>query len=651
VSSRFRYLFSPLKIGSTTVRNRISFSAHLTRFAENWLPTERNAAYLGERAKGGCGLIITEEQSVHPTDRAYDRMIDAFEPAVVPGYRQITWAVHHYGGRVFAQLNHNGQQCDGTRSRLPVIAPSDIPDVLFRETPKIAEAEDLAGILEGFYTSSRHVVLGGFDGIEIQASHASLLRQFMSNLSNRRNDVYGGSLENRLRFTYEVIDAVREAVGPDYTLGIRLTADEMIPGGLRLEDTQEIASLLEQTGKIDYINLSIGTFYNLYLVEGSMHTPLGYTVPLAAAVRSVVSLPVFATGRINDPVQAEKVLADGHADMIGMVRAQICDPELAIKALEGRLEDIRACIGCNQGCIGRIGSGLTVGCVQNPTIGKENTWGIDTLKPAQRQRKVLVIGGGPAGMETARMASLRGNQVTLWERSDHLGGQVVIAALATGRSEFGGAARWLQGQIKKLPVDVRLSREASAEDVLAFNADVVVIATGSRPIDVAVPGADGPDVYSVWQVLQEKPELGEHVLVIDYNGHHQSTSVAEGLLDDGHKVTIVTPSLFVGAELGPLQDLYMALQRLMTKGVDMVMNIAVMSLEGTTAQGFNVYSNVPWSSPPADSVVLSMGNQVNDELYFALKGNVNELHRVGDCVAPRKVDMAILEGHSLGRTL
>ena len=416
MSSRFRYLFSPLKIGSTTVRNRISFSAHLTRFAEDWLPTERNAAYLGERAKGGCGLIITEEQSVHPTDRAYDRMIDAFEPAVVPGYRQITWAVHHYGGQVFAQLNHNGQQCDGTRSRLPVIAPSDIPDVLFRETPKIAEAEDLADILEGFYTSSRHVVLGGFDGIEIQASHASLLRQFMSPLSNRRSDVYGGSLENRMRFTYEVIDAVREAVGPDYTLGIRLTADEMIPGGLRLEDTQEIASLLEQTGKIDYINLSIGTFYNLYLVEGSMHTPLGYTVPLAAAVRSVVSLPVFATGRINDPVQAEKVLADGHADMIGMVRAQICDPELAIKALEGRLEDIRSCIACNQGCIGRIGSGLTVGCVQNPTIGKENTWGIDTLKRAQRQRKVLVIGGGPAGMEAARMACLRGNQVTLWER-------------------------------------------------------------------------------------------------------------------------------------------------------------------------------------------------------------------------------------------
>lgn len=651
MSSQFRYLFSPLKIGSTTVRNRISFSAHLTRFAENWLPTERNAAYLGERAKGGCGLIITEEQSVHPTDRAYDRMIDAFEPAVVPGYRQITWAVHHYGGRVFAQLNHNGQQCDGTRSRLPVIAPSDIPDVLFRETPKIAEAEDLADILEGFYTSSRHVVLGGFDGIEIQASHASLLRQFMSPLSNRRGDVYGGSLENRMRFTYEVIDAVREAVGPDYTLGIRLTADEMIPGGLRLEDTQEIASLLEQTGKIDYINLSIGTFYNLYLVEGSMHTPLGYTVPLAAAVRSAVSLPVFATGRINDPVQAEKVLADGHADMIGMVRAQICDPELAIKALQGRLDDIRACIACNQGCIGRIGSGLTVGCVQNPAIGRESTWGVDTLRPAQRQRRVLVIGGGPAGMEAARMASLRGHRVTLWERSDHLGGQVAIAALATGRSEFAGATRWLQGQLKKLPIDVILNHEATADDVLAFNADAVVVATGSRPIDVAVPGADGPGIYSVWQVLQEKPELGERVLVVDYNGHHQSTSVAEGLLDDGHKVTIVTPSLFVGAELGPLQDLYMALQRLMTKGADMVMNIAVMSFDGTTAQGFNVYSNIPWSSPEADSVVLSMGNQVNDELYFTLKGKGHELHRVGDCVAPRKVDMAILEGHALGRTL
>lgn len=651
MSAQFAHLFSPLKLGSVTVKNRIAFSAHLTRFGDKGLPSEQHAYYWAERAKGGCGLVITEEQSVHPSDMTYDRMIDAFEPAVVPRYRLITEMVHRHGARIFAQLNHNGMQGDGTISRRAVIAPSDIPDVLFRETPKIAEVEDLAEIAEGFYLSARHAVEGGFDGIEIQGSHSSILRQFMSHLSNRREDEYGGSLENRMRFTYQVIDAIREAIGPKTTLGIRLSADEMIPGGITLGDTKEIAARLEQTGKIDYINISIGCFYNLYLVEGSMHTPLGYTVPLSAAVRSVVSIPVFANGRIIDPVQAEKVLIDGHADMIGLVRAQICDAEFANKALEGRLEDIRACIACNQGCIGRMGVGRTLGCVQNPAVGREREWGAGTLVPAARPRKVLIVGGGPAGMEVARVAALRGHQVSLWEKEPALGGQVNVAVLGAGRSEFGGATRWLEGQLKKLPVDVQLGKEATADAVLAEGADTVVIATGSRPIATPVPGADGPRVHSVWDVLKSGVELGERILFVDYNGHHQATSVAEKLLEEGHKVTIVTPSLFVGQELGPLQDLNMTLGRLLAKGVEMLHNVAIMSIEGTTATGFNVYSNETVGLAGADDMVLCMGNRVDDELYFALKGRVTDLRRVGDCVAPRKIDMAIWEGHQTGREL
>lgn len=651
MSEQFPHLFSPLTIGSTRIRNRISFSAHMTRYAENQLPTKTYAYYLAERAKGGCGLVITEEQSVHPTDRAYDRMIDAFEPAVVPGYRVMTEMVHRYGAHIFAQLNHNGQQSDGTLSRLPVIAPSDIPDVLFRETPKIAEDADLFDILQGFYKSSEHVVLGGFDGIEIQASHASLLRQFMSPLSNRRDDQYGGSLVNRLRFTREVIEVVREAVGPDYTLGIRLSADEMIPGGLTVDDTCEIAALLGETGEIDFINLSIGCFYNLYLVEGSMHTPLGYTVPLAAQVRKAVSLPVFATGRINDPVQAEKILEGGHADMIGMVRAQIADPEIANKSLEGRLEDIRACIACNQGCIGRMAVGKTVGCVQNPAAGLEQQWGIGTVEPTEKSRKVLVVGGGPAGMEAARMAASRGHDVTLWERESELGGQVNIAVLGAGRSEFGGASRWLQGQLGELGVKIELEREATADDVDAFGADAVVIATGSKPIPAPVPGAEHEGIYSVWEALVDEPDLGSHVLLVDYNGHHQATSLAEKLLDEGHAVTIVAPSLFVGSDLGPLQDLYLSLQRLLTKGAAMVHNIALTHFEGTNAHGFNVYSNALWSFTEADSAVLCMGNKADEDLYHSLKARVHDLRRVGDCVAPRKIDMAIWEGHAVGREL
>ena len=353
---QFKFLFSPLQIGTTEVPNRISFSAHLTNFAEDNLPSERHAYYLAERAKGGTGLIITEEQTVHPTDHAYEKLIDAYKPEVVPGYRRICRAVHEFETKIFAQLNHNGGQGDGSYSRLPVWGPSPVPDFMFREVPKAMESEDIKEVIEYFCRSAVHVREGGFDGIELQLGHSSLIRQFLSPLTNLRTDDYGGSVENRTRFAVEVIEAVRKTVGQDYTLGVRLCADEMTPGGLALDDVKEIARLLEGTGNLDFIDLSVATFYNLYLVGGPMHVPLGYTIPLAAGIKETVNLPVFCTGRINDPVMAERVLADGQADMIGMVRTQICDPEMANKAKDGRLEEIRRAIdghaaACDRGLV------------------------------------------------------------------------------------------------------------------------------------------------------------------------------------------------------------------------------------------------------------------------------------------------------------
>ena len=382
---QFKYLFSPLQMGKAVVANRISFSAHLTNFAENNLPGERHMYYLAERAKGGTGLIITEEQSVHPTDHSYEKLIDAFKPGVIPGYRKICGAVHEYETKIFAQLNHNGAQGDGSYSRLPVLAPSPVPDFMFREVPKEMELEEIHEIIDYFCRAAVHVREGGFDGIELQMGHSSLLRQFLSPLTNLRHDEFGGSLENRMRFPIEVIDAVRSTVGTEYTLGIRLCADEMVQGGLTLDDVKEIARRFEATGKIDFIDLSLATFYNLYLVGASMHSPLGYTIPLAAGIKSVVDLPVFCTGRINDPVMAERVLADGQADMIGMVRAQICDPEIANKAKEGRLDEIRSCVADNQGCYGRVGLNKSIGCIQNPDIGYEKERGTGSLKPASSQ--------------------------------------------------------------------------------------------------------------------------------------------------------------------------------------------------------------------------------------------------------------------------
>jgi mycofactocin system FadH/OYE family oxidoreductase 2 len=652
MTTQFPLLFSPLKIGAVTVPNRISFSAHLTNFAESGLPSERHAFYLAARARGGAGLIISEEQSVHPTDRAYEKLIEAFRPEAIPGYRTITRAIHEYETRTFAQLNHNGQQCSGAYSRLPVWAPSPVPDPMFRETPKQMEPEDIQEVIRFFCKSAAHVRAGGFDGIELQFSHSSLARQFMSPLSNFRTDEYGGSFANRMRFPLELLTAVRKTIGKDFTLGIRLCADEMLPwGGLTLKDAKEIAGCLEASGTIDFVNLSLATFYNLYLVGGTMHMPLGYAVPLAAGIKEAVSLPVFATGRINDPTFAEKVLAAGQADMIGMVRAQICDPNMANKAKEGRLEEIRYCVADNQGCYGSVGLNRPIGCIQNPLVGHEQQDDELHPVPTRWQKRVMVIGGGPAGMWAAKTAALRGHRVTLYEREDALGGQVAIAMKGAGREEFGAIIRNERNQLLRLKVPVILGREVTSEFVLSQAPDAVIVATGSRPKANPVPGAHSSHLYNVWQVLKGEADIGEKVLFIDYDGHHQATATAEYLAQAGKKVHMVTSALFVGAELGPSQDLYQARQRLLQKGVKCTADCAVIEIRGLEVHGVNVYSHQTMVFSGYDTIVTAMGNQADDSLYHALKGRVAELYRIGDCVAPRKVDMAIYEGYRAGANI
>jgi mycofactocin system FadH/OYE family oxidoreductase 2 len=525
---------------------------------------------------------------------------------------------------------------------------------MFREMAKEMEIEEIQECIDYFARSALYAREGGFDGIELQLGHSSLIRQFLSPLTNLRTDEYGGSFESRLRFAFEMIGAVRKAVGDDFTLGVRLNADEMHPlGGLTLEDSKRIAVRLEATHQLDFIDLSLGTFYNLYLVEGSMHTPLAYTVPLAASIRSVVSLPVFACNRINDPHLAEKILADGHADIIGMVRAQICDPEFVNKTREGRTEDIRYCIACNQGCIGRVGiANRRVGCVHNPAVGEERELGIGTLKPADKKKRIMVVGAGPAGLEAARVATFRGHKVILYEKEAEVGGQNLIARKGAGRQEIEGVIRWLLTQVEKLKVETRLGTEVTPEIVFSEAPDAVVVATGSVPKENPFPGNYSfPQVCHAEHILKGEVETGQKVILIDIDGHHKATSTAELLADMGKTVHILTPSLFIGGKLGPLQDLFLMRQRLLKKGVTFTPDIAVLEIQGTTIKGLNVYSNALIDFEGYDTVVLVAGNRVEDSLYFALKGRVKELYRIGDCVAPRKMDMAILEGHRVGRLL
>lgn len=648
----FKFLFSPLKIGGITVPNRICFSAHTTNFVTHGLVNDRQMAYYEERARGGCGLIILGELSLHSSDRPYEQMIEAYDRKVIPGWQRLTSAIHQYDTKIFAQLNHSGFQCDGCISRHPVLGPSPISDVEFGEIAKVMEPEDIGEIVENFAKATAYIKEGGFDGIEISLGHRSLLRQFLSPLSNYRQDEYGGSLENRMRFAQQIIDSVRKVVPRDFPVGIRLCADEVFYGAITPEDAREMARRFESTGQIDFINLSVGTYYNLHLVRGSMHFPLGFTLHLSQAIKEVVKVPVFANNRINRPQMAEEILSQGKADIVGMVRALICDPQFPQKTKERRPEEISICVSDNQGCIGRVNQAKTVGCIQNPNVGFEKKAEEELIQPVSQKKKVMVIGGGPAGMEAASVAALRGHQVTLYEKESELGGQIRIAKKGAGRENIGVIVTNLMAQLKKWKVRIELGVEVEEEFIIENNPDVAIVATGSVPREHPYPGRySSSQVLNVWQALKGEAAIGERVLLIDGDGHHKTTSTAEFLANQGKKVDIITDSLFVGIELGPIGDLYASRQRLLQKGVTFTSDMRVKEIDGTVVKAVNIYSNELQIYEGYDTVVLAMPHRPNDALYFKLKDKIKELYRIGDCVAPRRIDMAILEGNRVGRIL
>jgi mycofactocin system FadH/OYE family oxidoreductase 2 len=648
----FPLLFSPIKIHAIDVSNRICFSANSTNFATHGVINEQHIAYYEERAKGGCGLIIIGELSIHPTDRPYEQMIEAYDEKVVAGYQALTTAIHKHPTKIFAQLNHSGFQCDGCISRSPALGPSSLSDIEFGEAAKMMEPEDIREVVDNFAKAAGYVKQGGFDGIEVSLGHRSLLRQFLSPLSNYRQDEYGGDLENRIRLTEEVIDSVRSAVAKNFPVGIRLCADEMFYGALTLEDAKEIARRLESTGRIDFINLSVGTYYNLQLVRGSMHTPPGFTIPLSQGIKEAVRVPVFANNRIQTPQMAEEILTQRKADMIGLVRPLICDPHFPRKAREGRAEDIFLCVSDNQGCIGRVNQSKTIGCIQNPGVGYERIVEKELARPPLKKKEVMVVGGGPAGMEVARVAAMRGHRVTLYEKERDLGGQINIAKRGAGRDEIGRIVINLKTHLEKLNVKVECGVQVTEAFVEKERPEALVIATGSIPRENPLPGRYSPlEVLNVWQVLKGEQSIGDRILLIDGDGHHKATSTAEFLADRGKKVDMITDSLFVGVELGPTGDLYSSRQRLLQKGVSFISDVRVEEIQGTAVKAVNIYSNEAQIFEGYNAIVVVMPNRPDDTLYFHLKNRMKELYRIGDCVAPRKIDMAILEGNKVGRIL
>jgi mycofactocin system FadH/OYE family oxidoreductase 2 len=642
-----RLLWSPLRIGPVTVRNRIVFSAHLTNYAtQDGRPSEQHAAYYAARAAGGAGLIITEEHSTHPTDWPYEKLIHGFNPKVLDGYRRMTDAVHEHGTPIFAQINHNGGQASSMFSRLPVWAPSPVADPLFREVPKAVSRAEIAEITRGYADVAERCAEGGFDGIELQCSHSSIVRGFLSPATNRRTDDYGGTLENRARLLLELVAGVRDAIGPDLALGVRLCGDELIEGGTRIEEAVEVARMVEATGVVDYINTSIGVATaSLFMIEASMHIPPGYAMFIPSAIRAAVDLPVVGVGRFKDPIQAERALEEGQCDLVGVVRGQIADAEFAAKARSGHTEETRLCLSCNQECVGRMGLNRWLGCIENPRTGREAE-GVGLVRLVDRPRSVLVVGGGPAGMQAAIAAARNGHRVTLCERDTQVGGQVRLAASVPNRAELGDIIRNQLSECRRLGVEIELGVGVDRAEVERRGADLVIVATGAEPARPWWAG-DAANVCDARDVLDGSAVPAGSVVVIDEIGFHHATSVAELLADRGCDVEVITPGMVVGQDLGITLDMENWWIRADAKGIVQSTELVPMGMaDGVLSLQHHPTGRMDERRP--DWVVCAVPPNPVEWLYRDLRDAGIPVERVGDCIAPRRAHAAVIDGERVG---
>ncbi len=623
------------------------FSAHLTNYARDGLPTDQHAAYYATRAAGGTGLIITEEHSTHPTDWPYEKLIHGFHRDVIPGYRRITEAVHRHRTPIFAQINHNGGQASSMYSRLPVWAPSAVADPLFREVPKAVSLAEIDEIVAGYATVAEHCAEGGFDGIELQCSHSSIVRGFLSPATNRRTDDYGGSLANRTRLLVELVAAVRAVIGTRLALGVRICGDELIDNGTTIDDAVHVAEIVEATGQVDYINTSIGVATaSLFMIEASMHIPPGYAMFIPSAIRKAVELPVVGVGRFKDPLQAERALAEGHCDLVGVVRGQIADADFAAKARAGATDETRLCLSCNQECVGRMGLNRWLGCIENPRTGRESL-GVGAIRPTRGPRRVIVVGAGPAGLQAAIAARRNGHEVTVYEKEPQAGGQVRIAASVPNRAEFGDMIRNQLTECRRLGVEFVYGVGVWPGLIEEQRPDHVIVATGAEPTRPYWVPNDADNVADVREVLDGTVEPFGDVVVIDEIGFHHATSTAEVLADRGCSVEIITPGMVVGQDLGITLDMETWWIRAGEKAIVQTTDLVPMALEGTTLSLLHHPTGITETRRP-DWIVLAVHGNPVEWLYHDLLAAGVSVERVGDCVAPRRAHSAVIEGERAG---
>lgn len=634
---RYAKLFEPGKIGRMELKNRIKFAATGSGLCSGGRVTEAELAWLAERAKGGAGLVTASGTAPHPSGLWSRVQLPNWEESHVPELRKIAETIRSYGAKACLQIVHAGRYASVPEEP---VAPSPVAPTLSRfRKARALKREEIKMLVEAHGEAVRRAKEAGFDAAEIGAMAGYLIASFLSPWTNRRNDEYGGSLENRARFLLECVRSAKEKAGADYPVIVRMCGDERIEGGNTPEDLRRIAKLAEEAGA-DAISVTVG-WHESRAPSLTMEIPPGHWLYLAEGMKRVLNIPVSMAFRLNSADIAERAIEEGKLDFWEISRPLIADPFLPEKLAQGREEEVAPCVACMQGCYSRVFYDQPVRCLINARAGREGDRDYE-IRPAPLRKRIVVVGGGPGGLEAARVAALRGHEVTLYEKGATLGGQLELAARTPHRGELRKVIDYLSAQLRKLAVKVVLGQEVTPLLIKELKPDAVIVATGSVPVIPPIPGMQQMPVVAAHEVLSGRATVGTRIVV--WGGRQIGVQTAELLATQGKQVTLVEESPKVGRDI-TIFDVWSFRLRLFQLGVKMLTST---SLKGVTAGGVTVVREGKEETIPADALVVAKKLEPNKKLWEELKGEVDAIYRVGDCVAPRKALNAIHEGFRVG---
>lgn len=653
----FPNLFSPLQVGSKLLRNRIVFGAHTANMAVDGLPSRQHVAYYAERARGGAAMIVVEPMPVHPAAVLTRGNFRPCDDDVIPHFRAVTEAIKEHGSVAIQQLYHIGAHGDSDNSFHPHWSPSGMPSYHDSDGSHAMTEAEIWETIEAFVAAARRCKEAGFDGVEVWAAYLGMVDQFWTPWTNRRTDQWGGSLENRTRMSREIMSRIRATCGSDFIIGLSVSDDPLNSVNLQKQELAEIVQLHDELKLFDYVTCGSGGYLDFYRLMPTFVFPEKLGADLAATLKAVVRNGVVtAESHIRTPENAEAVLREGASDLVSIVRGQIADPHLAKKASEGRAEDIRGCISCNQMCWGRRSRDYWISCLINPSAGREHEWGGDRPIPAAVSKSVLVVGGGPAGLEAARFSAERGHRVVLAEASSRLGGQFLLAGMQPRRAQILDLIQWYERQLEKLGVEVRLNSYLEAEEIRDMAADEIILATGSLspetgfqkalPAVESLPGIERGGVHTVEAILSRQVKPGRHVILFDEAGGWRGGGTAWKLAEEGHRVTILSPDPVIAKELqrtaadGPLRKILGGL------GVEWLVDRSMLEWHGNGVTTVD-HNTGRQSFVEGDCLVICTTNTAMDMLSEDLRALGIRHHLAGDCAAPRQAPYAFHDGRKI----